>query len=58
MNSKRIQIIKKGSKLKAYCEMQIYLKFVNFYKRFIYRYFKITASLTSLLKSNEKKKFV
>ena len=36
--------------------MQIFLKFVNFYKRFIYRYFKIVASLINLLKNNENEK--
>ena len=36
--------------------MQIFLRFVNFYKRFIYRYFKIVAPLTSLLKNNENEK--
>ena len=58
MNAKRIQMIKKWSKLKIYREVQIFLKFVNFYKRFIYHYFEITTSLTSLLKNseNEKKK--
>ena len=58
MNSKRIQIIKKWSKLKIYHEMQIFLKFVNFYKRFIYCYFKIITPLTSMFKNskNEKKK--
>ena len=58
MNSKRIQMIKEWSKSKTYREVQIFLKFVNFYKRFIYCYFKIAAPLTSLLKDseNEKKK--
>ena len=58
MNSKRIQMIKKWLKLKIYREMQIFLRFVNFYRRFIYCYFKIAAPLTSLLKDseNEKKK--
>ena len=49
-------MIKKWFKLKTYREMQIFLKFVNFYKRFIYRYFKIIASLMSLLKNNENEK--
>ena len=49
-------MIKEWSKPKIYHEMQIFLKFVNFYKRFIYCYFKITASLTSLLKDSENKK--
>ena len=58
MNSKQIQMIKKWFKLKIYREMQIFLKFVNFDKRFIYYYFKIIALLTSLFKNskNEKKK--
>ena len=56
MNSKRIQMIKKWFKFKTYREVQIFLRFVNFYKRFIYRYSKITASLTSLFQDNENKK--
>ena len=56
MNSKRIQMIKKWSKLKTYREVQIFLRFVNFYKRFIYCYSKITALLISLLKNSENKK--
>ena len=53
MNSKWIQMIKKWFKLKTYREVQIFLEFVNFYKRFIYRYSKIAAPLTSLLKDSE-----
>ena len=56
MNSKQIQMIKEWFKFKTYHKMQIFLKFVNFYKRFIYHYFKIIASLTSLLKDNENEK--
>ena len=56
MNSKRIQMIKKWFKFKTYREIQIFLKFVNFYRRFIYRYFKIIAPLTNLLKDNENEK--
>ena len=36
--------------------MQIFLKFVNFYKHFRYRYFKIAASLTTLFKNNKNEK--
>ena len=56
MNSKWIQMIKKWFKSKTYRKMQIFLRFVNFYKRFIYRYFKIIAPLTNLLKDNENEK--
>ena len=56
INSKRIQMIKKWSKFKIYCKVQMFLKFVDFYKRFIYRYFKVVASLTNLFKNSEKRK--
>ena len=56
MNSKRIQMIKKWLELKRFDKMQIFLKFVNFFRRFIYCNFKITASLTSLFKNIENKK--
>ena len=36
--------------------MQVFSEFVNFYNRFIYRYFKIIASLTNLLKDNKNEK--
>ena len=56
MNSKRIEMIKEQFKFKIYHEIQIFLKFVNFYKRFIYCYFKIVAPLTSLFKNSENEK--
>ena len=36
--------------------MQVFLNFVNFYKRFIYRYFVIATSFIDLLKDNKKNK--
>ena len=56
MNSKRVQMIKEWLKLKIYREMQLFLGFVNFYRRFIYRYFKIVTPLTNLFKNNENEK--
>ena len=56
MNSKQIQMIKKQLKFKIYREMHMFLRFINFYKDFIYCYFKTDASLTSLLKDNENEK--
>ena len=49
-------MIKEWSKPKIDREVQIFLKFVNFYRHFIYRYSKIVTSLTSLLKSSENEK--
>ena len=56
MNQKRVKIIKKWFKSKIYRELQIFLDFVNFYRRFIYEYSRIIDSLTSLLKKNKNKK--
>ena len=49
-------MIKEWPKFKTYREVQIFLRFVNFYKRFIYCYSKIAVPLTSLLKGNENEK--
>ena len=56
MNSKQMRTIKKWFKLKIYKKVQVFLSFVNFYKRFIYRYFVIAASFIDLLKNNKKNK--
>ena len=56
MNSKRMRTINEWFKSKIYKEVQVFLSFVNFYKRFIYRYFVIATSLTDLLKDNKKDK--
>ena len=56
MNLKRVRTIKEWFKSKIYKKVQVFLNFVNFYKRFIYRYFVIATSLTDLLKNNKKNK--
>ena len=56
MNSKRMRTINEWFKSKIYKKVQIFLSFVNFYKRFIYRYFVIAAPLINLLKNNKKNK--
>ena len=56
MNSKRMRTIKKWFKSKIYKEVQVFLNFVNFYRRFIFRYFAIAAFFTDLLKNNKKNK--
>ena len=57
MNSKRIIIIKNWSSFKNYRDVQIFLSFTNFYRRFIFDYFIIAASLINLFKKikNNKK---
>ena len=39
-------------------ELQIFLDFINFYRRFIFKYVKIILSLIELLKESKKKKQV
>ena len=56
MNVERVRTIEKWFKSKIYREVQVFLDFANFYRRFIYRYSSIAASLTSLLKSSKKNK--
>ncbi len=54
MNSSRINIVKTWLRLKMYQEIQIFLRFVNFYQHFIHHYFQIAKSLTGLLRDNVK----
>ena len=56
INLKRIRTIAKWSRFKIYKEVQVFLEFINFYRRFIYCYFAIVASLTNLLKGSKKDK--
>ena len=50
MNSRRVKVIQTWFELKTLRELQIFLKFTNFYKRFVRFYVKITRVLTKLLK--------
>ena len=50
---KRIYSIVKQLKLKSFYNMQVFLKFANFYCRFIYKYLHIAYSFINLLVSIE-----
>ncbi len=54
MNSSRIDIIKTWFRLKMYWKIQVFLKFINFYQRFIHHYSQIAESLTELLRDSVK----
>ncbi len=54
MNSSRIDIIKTWFRSKMYWKIQVVLKFINFYRRFIHHYFQIAESLTELLRDSVK----
>ncbi len=54
MNLSRINIIKTWFRLKMYQKIQVFLRFINFYRRFIHHYFQIAKSLTKLLRDSVK----
>ncbi len=54
MNSSKVDIIKTWLRSKMYQEIQVFLRFVNFYRRFIHHYSQIAKSLTELLRDNVK----
>ncbi len=54
MNLSRINIIKTWFRLKMYWKIQVFLRFINFYRRFIHHYSQIAESLTELLRDSVK----
>ncbi len=52
INSKKIKAVTTWSTSKSKIEVQFFLEFANFYKRFIERYFRIVSSLMNLTKKN------
>ncbi len=54
MSSSKVNVIKTWLKLKMYQEIQVFLRFINFYWRFIHHYFQIAESLTELLRNSVK----
>ena len=56
MNLKRIIIIKSWSLFKSYRDVQVFLSFINFYRRFIFNYFIIITFLINLFKENKNNK--
>ncbi len=56
MNLQQIDTIKTWLTLKTFQKVQVFLKFVNFYRHFIKAYSQITNSLMSLLKGSKNDK--
>ncbi len=52
MNSKKIEAVTTWPTSKSKVEVQFFLEFANFYRRFIEKYFRIVSSLTNLTKKN------
>ena len=53
MDAERVATIKDWPKPKTYRDVQVFLGFANFYRRFIYGYSSIAAPLTDLLKGSK-----
>ncbi len=57
MQTSRIVVVKNWSKFKSHKNVQIFIDFANFYKRFVHAFSKVSAELFSLLKNDDKNKF-
>jgi hypothetical protein len=57
MNSNKIEMIVNCSKSQSHENVQIFLKFVNFYKKFIKAFSRIADAMFALLKKSDKNKF-
>jgi transposase InsO family protein len=53
MDPRRVQTIREWKEPTSYHEIQVFLGFCNFYRRFIYGYSRVTAPLTELLKGSK-----
>ena len=54
MDQRRVAAIQEWPKRKSYQEVQVFLGFVNFYRRFIHHYSQIAGPLTGLLKGSQR----
>ncbi len=57
MQINRIVVLKDWSKFKSHRNVQAFIDFANFYKRFVHAFSKVSAKLFSLLKNDDKNKF-
>ncbi len=57
MNSNKIEMIVHWSKSQSHKNVQMFLKFVNFYKKFIKAFSRIADAMFALLKKSDKNKF-
>jgi hypothetical protein len=55
MNSNKVNIIMSWSMIKFFKNIQVFLKFVNFYRRFIARFSQLSTFLSNMLKEMQAK---
>jgi hypothetical protein len=56
MDPQRVTDIASWAEPRSYHNIQVFLGFCNFYRRFIYKYSQIALPLTNLLKGSKEKK--
>ena len=54
MNSQKIDTIRNWKASRCVKNIQTFLEFVNFYRRFVYDYFRIAVSLFNLIRTEQK----
>jgi hypothetical protein len=54
MDMRRVSIIQEWLEPESYRDIQVFVGFCNFYRRFIYRFSAVIAPLTNLLKGMQK----
>ncbi len=57
MQTSKIVVVKDWSKFKFHKDVQVFIDFANFYKRFVHAFSKVNVELFSLLKNDDKNKF-
>ncbi len=57
MQTNKIVVVKNWSEFKSHKDVQAFIDFANFYKRFVHAFFKISVEFLFLLKRNDKSKF-
>ncbi len=57
MQTSRIVVVRDWSKSKSHRNVQAFIDFANFYRRFVHAFSKVSAELFFLLKSDDKNKF-
>ena len=53
IDSEKVRVIMKWPAPKSVKEVQVFLRFINFYWKFILHYLRVTASLTGLMKKKQ-----
>lgn len=54
MDPSRVSTIEEWPVPKSFCDIQVFLEFANFYRRFIWEFSRIVGGITGMLKGGSK----